>query len=183
MKIDRGIAGLCLASLLVALAILIGDPLGRAINGIAGLLWIASAVVTMRRIRSDPRWVPLLLLAASVTTVLVVATRPSHYLSAAIGFAVAGAIVAAAARPPELAWAATVPALWLPLHLGVAVIRALDRTIRDLPASVRTEPPPTSALVPFVMVIAALLGGIAIQSWRGREITGRSLHKHQSSKI
>jgi hypothetical protein len=178
----QGIALLTIASLIVAVAIVADGQVARTINGIGGLIWIGAALVLVRYVRSNASFGPLLTLAAFATLILVLFTHPSDYVSAALSFVIAGAVVGFAANAQSIVWSATVPALWLPIHLVVAIVKVLERAIRDRPASVRTEPPPTSALVPFVMVIAALLGGIAIQKWKARESPNRSVHQGRTSK-
>jgi hypothetical protein len=89
-------------------------------------------------------------------------------LSAIVGFTLAGAVVASSIRPHSVSWAQVVPAIWLPVHLGVAVAKAIDRAVRDLPNHVRTDPPPTSAFVPMAMVLAAWLGAVVAAELRAR---------------
>jgi hypothetical protein len=163
-----GFVGLIAAALLVGGAIAADGQAARTINGIAGLLWIAAGAAVVWSLRGDEGFLPRLLVSGGLTLTLVLITRPSDYLSAAIGFTVAGAVIAATAPGRERSWAVTVPALWLPVHLAVALARVADRALRDLPAHVRTEPPPTSALVPLVMVIAAWLGGAVFSLVRSR---------------
>lgn len=182
MKENRGITILIAASLIVAVAIIASGQVARAINGVGGVLWIASTVLLIRHLRGTQQFARLLTIASSITLVLVLVTKPSHYLSAIIGFSIGGAVVAYAARSQELAWSAMVPALWLPVHLGVAVVRAIERSVRDLPTTVRTEPPPTAAFVPFAMVLAALLGGFAVQMWRQRHVSTPVVRRHRPSK-
>jgi hypothetical protein len=169
MREYRGIALLILASLVVAIAIIADGQVARTVNGIGGLVWITSVVFLIRQLRTDSRFTALLAISATFALVLVLLMKPSDYLSAAVGFAIAGSVMGYVAKSHPLNWSATVPAFWLPIHLLVAISKVVVRAIRDQPGSVRTEPPPTSALVPFVMVFAALLGGFAIQFWQSRE--------------
>jgi hypothetical protein len=147
------------ASLLVGVAIASPDPISRAINGVSGLLWMAGAALLVAALRDDSRFWMRLGLVAVAGMVLVLAVRPSDLLMATVGFGIAGGAVAAVTGARGFAWAKLLAALWLPEHLLTAVVRAVYRAARDLPATIRSEPPPTAALVPFAMVAAAFAGG------------------------
>lgn len=166
---QTGTALLLAASLIVGIAIASPDPLSRVINGISGVLWIAAATLVVRALRNDAAFWRRLALVVALGMVLVLLVRPSDLLLAMLGFGAAGALIAALLGERGLAWATVLPALWLPEHLLTAVARALYRSARDLPASVRSEPPPTAALVPFAMVVSAI--GAA---WLVRRLLGRS---------
>ncbi len=150
---------LLLASVLVGVAIVLDGAASRFVNGVAGLTWIACAVLLVREGWSTSGKGRLFGTILLIDLVLVLAVRPSDLLWASLGFLVGGALVALVATGNRERMALLLPALWLPLHLSVAVVRAVDRAIRDLPANVRTEPPPTAALVPLTMVVAAYAGG------------------------
>lgn len=184
MSIGRttSIGVLIAASLFVALAILLDGQVSRTVNSVGGLLWLVAAVFLIRGLRGHDRFLPLLTLSTLLTLVLTFVTSPSDYLSASIGFAVAGAAIAFVARSHGTDWAATIPALWLPIHLVVALIRVAERTIRDIPATVRTDPPPTSAFVPFVMVVAAFAGGAVVREVRRQKVSGDSSHADAQSQ-
>jgi hypothetical protein len=156
------------ASGIVALAIIADGQVARTVNGIGGILWLIAAFVLVKARRSAPQFLPKLLPCGALTLTLVLISKPSDYLAAIIGFGVAGAVVAASIRLNPVEWAQIVPAIWLPVHLGVAVGKAIYRAVRDLPNHVRTEPPPTSAFVPMAMVLAAWLGALAVTQYRAR---------------
>jgi hypothetical protein len=156
------------ASAIVAVAIMADGQVARTVNGIGGLLWIAAAAKIVSALRKDAQFARKLLMCGALTLTLVLVSKPSDYLSAVIGFGLAGAVVASSIRPQSVAWAQVVPAIWLPVHLGVAVAKAVDRAVRDLPNHVRTEPPPTSAFVPMAMVLAAWIGALVAVELRGR---------------
>ncbi len=71
---------------------------------------------------------------------------------------IGGSLLGIVVKKRRLEWAGFMAAIWLPTHLLVAITRVIERSIRDLPAHVRTDPPPTAAMVPFAMVVFALLG-------------------------
>jgi hypothetical protein len=156
------------AGVVVGIAIALDGAVSRAFNGLAGILWFiaAAALVSEARRRAEAR--ELIATTVLYGVVLVVAIRPSDLLWASVGFAAAGAMIALrTSSGPERA-ALLLPALWLPIHLGVALSKAIYRTIADQPASIRTDPPPTAALVPLAMIVAAYAGGWAVVRFRGR---------------
>jgi hypothetical protein len=57
----------------------------------------------------------------------------------------------------------------LPEHLGVALVKAIVREIRNQPANVRTDPPPTAALVPLAMIVAAWGAAMLVERYRSRK--------------
>jgi hypothetical protein len=99
----------------------------------------------------------------------VLLMKPTDLLWAAIGFTIGGALVSLAVAGRRLEWAGFFAAIWLPTHLLVAVARVIERSIRGLPANVRTDPPPTAAFVPFAMVICALLGARLVVLIRAKQ--------------
>jgi hypothetical protein len=163
-----GAAGLVLAGALVGLAIAADGALARAINGVGGLVWLASLGVLVWSVRRAPGRVVGAVAVLGVALALTFLVRPSELAPATVGFFVGGALVAAAVRRRELVWALLVPAAWLPVHLGVAVGRAVVRSLADGAPAVRTDPPPTAALVPLAMVTAAGVGGLAVRWVRER---------------
>jgi hypothetical protein len=106
---------------------------------------------------------------------LVLLVKPSDLLWAAIGFAAGGAAIALLASGRQYDWALLLPALWLPVHLLVAISRALVRALTGGEAAVRSDPPPTAALVPCAMVLSALAGAWLVQRWRNRTNKSKSL--------
>jgi hypothetical protein len=154
-----GITGLALGALLVGLAIVMDSDLGRAVNGIGGVLWFASTgLLTLAAARTRPPARLWVLLALVVITVAFIA-KPSAIVPAVIGFVPAGLLLGAAAPRSRLLWAALVPAWYLPAHIGTAVLKSAVNSVLGNEAALRTDPPPTAAIVPLVMVACALLGG------------------------
>ncbi len=151
------------SAVLVGIAIALDGPVSRAINGVAGIGWFLAAALLVRSNMRKPCGWKVIANAVAVGLVLVLAVKPSDFAWAVVGFTIGGAIVAYSATSDRAKAALVLPALWLPIHLLVAVGRAIDRAIRDLPANVRTDPPPTAALVPLAMVVAAFVGGLIVQ--------------------
>ncbi len=156
------------AGLVVAVAIAASGPIARGTNGVAGILWIASAVMLISARRDDSRFWSRLAIVAGIGLGLVLVIKPSDLTWAIAGFGVAGAIIALLFRDQGIGWAKVLPALWLPEHLATAIGRAVIRTVRDLPTSVRTDPPPTAAFVPLAMILAAWGGAIIVVRLRNR---------------
>ncbi|MGN6032719.1 MAG: hypothetical protein ACTHQE_13780, partial [Thermomicrobiales bacterium] len=73
-----------------------------------------------------------------------------------------------AAKADPILWAKLIPGLYLPMHIGTAVLKAVGRSALGMEASIRSEPPPTAAVVPFVMVVAAVAGGFLASALRER---------------
>ena len=163
MSKDRiGTGLLVVAIALVAGSIVLEGTVSRILNGLAGVTWIAAAVflvMAARATRPEPRvWVAV----AALTTIVAFVVTPSDFLRAAIGFGVAGAAIALVAGNPETLWARVVVGLYLPLHVGTAMVRAAWRGVTGGESSIRTDPPPTAALVPLVMLLAAMAGAAAV---------------------
>lgn len=147
-------AGLVVAGLVVALAIVLGGSAARALNGIGALIWVASGVILAISL-PRPERLPLAWAAAIVTGGLLGAViRPSTFAVAIAAFAIAGAVVVLLGGDRTGGWALMVPAIYLPVHLAIGIGRAIMRG-----SEMRVAPPPTAALLPFSMVIAALLAG------------------------
>ena len=151
---------------IVGAAVALGGDAGRVLNGAGGVGWMSAAVlmVTALRRSAGSRWG--VGIAVAVTLGLAWFVSASDLTAAAIGFGAAGAVVAAVTRVDRSAWALLVPALWLPFHVGSAVVRAAVSG----EARIRTEPPPTAALVPLAMIIAAWGCGLVIE----RFVAGRA---------
>jgi hypothetical protein len=90
--------------------------------------------------------------------------RPGTLAEAIAGFGIAGALVVLAAGDRSGGWAFLVPAIYLPVHLLIGIGRAILRH-----GGVRTEPPPTAAILPLVMILAAAIGGAVVASLVRRE--------------
>ena len=165
-RIQLGTYMLLLAGLVVAIAIASDGAVSRAVNGVAGILWVASAWVLANALRRDDKFWTKLLGVTAICLVLVIFIRPSDLLMALAGFGIAGAIVAATTGSRGFVWATLLPALWLPVHLGTAVVKAVYRAITDQEATIRSDPPPTAAIVPFTMIVAAMFGAWLFQRIR-----------------
>ena len=166
-----GAVGLILAGVVVALAIVTDGAISRGINGVGALIWMLSLAALLAGVRKETRWRTMLGLAALVTLVLSFGVEPTNVATAVPGFAIGGAAIALVARRPVV-WALMVPALWLPVHLLTAVIPAIVRSAAGGEASVRTDPPPTAAVVPLLMIVSAVVAGWLAGRWRERRGAG-----------
>jgi hypothetical protein len=147
-------AGLVVATIVVGIAIVVGAPLSRVLNGVGALVWVGSGILLALSLPASRRaalgWAVALLSGFLLGAVV----RPGTPVEALIGFGLAGFAVVFAARDRVGAWALLVPTIYLPVHLIIGIGRAL---MRD--GGVRTDPPPTAAIVPLVIVLAAGAGG------------------------
>lgn len=162
-----GIA-LLAAGVVVAGAIVAEGDVARRVNGVAGVLWFAAAALLLRAARQDPAFRARAALVIGVGLALALVVRPSDLLWAIAGFGVAGGAIAAVVGAHAALWARVLPALWLPLHLALAAGQGVLRVVRDEPAALRRDPPPTTALVPLAMIVAAWLAGVAVVRLRAR---------------
>lgn len=156
-----GTAALLLGALLVGVAIVMDSDAGRVVNGLGGVLWFSgTGLLTLEAVRSRPSaWLWLLLAALTITVAFIV--RPSAAVPTLVGCIPAGFVMAAMAPRAKLLWATLVPAWYLPAHIGTAVVRAALRELLGNEATLRTDPPPTAWMVPLLMVVCALVGGLA----------------------
>jgi hypothetical protein len=147
-------AGLLLSAVIVGLAIVLGGSTARLLNPIGALLWLVSAVLLGVSLPSVQR--PMLAWAAAIAGgfILGALVRPSGLVEVIVWFALAGVVVVFAAADRVGAWALLVPAIYLPVHLLIGIGRAILRH-----GGVRTDPPPTAAIVPLAMLLAALAAG------------------------
>ena len=161
---------------LVVAAIVVGIAIGmdgdgrRFVNGIGGILWLIGAfLIFTRSVASGVAWRQIGLVIA-VILVLSWLIRPTDPVWAVIGFGWGGVVVGYSGRDLGSKLGAMLGALWLPAHLLIAVVRAGIREVRDQPAALRTDPPPTAVLVPLIMVLAAWIFAALAAEWRlGRE--------------
>ena len=163
------VIGLLLAALIVGLAIATSGPFSKGVNGVGGILWISSAAALGIRLKRADSWVRNASIAFFITLTLVLLVKPTDLLWAAVGFTIGGALMGLAVSARRLEWAGFMAAIWLPTHLLVAIARVIERSVRNLPATVRTDPPPTAAIVPFAMVVFALLGSRIIEMARAKQ--------------
>lgn len=150
---------LAVATVIVGASIVADGQLAKILNGIAGVTWFASSAMFIlegRRRGSSPlQWAGI----TALTVVVAFIVKPSDIWLASAGFIPAGFIAARIAGRNPMLWAKMIPALYLPLHIGTAVLKSVGRNALGLESSIRTEPPPTAAVVPAVMLGAALVGG------------------------
>lgn len=150
---------LAIATLIVGASIVADGGLARVLNGVAGLTWFAASamfiLIAHRRGATARQWLGILV----VTAVVAFVVKPSDIVLATVGFTSAAFIAGFVNQRDPMLWAKLVPALYLPLHIGTAVLKAVGRNALGMEASIRTEPPPTAVIVPVVMLLAALVGG------------------------
>lgn len=155
----RATVALAAATLIVGASIATDGTISRTLNGVAGLTWFASSAMFLmegrRRGASAPQWAGVLALTAGVAFVI----KPSDLTLAIAGFAPAGFLAAVIGRRNPMLWAKMVPALYLPMHIGTAVLKAAGRNLLGMESSIRTEAPPTAVIVPAVMLGGAVAGG------------------------
>lgn len=163
---DDGLAYLALAAAVVGVAIAMDGDSRRIVNGIGGLLWLIAGFLIVTRAVAAGVTVKMAALVVLVILVLTYLIRPVDPLWAAIGFGWGGCVVGFAGREFGSKLGAVLAALWLPTHLLIAIGKALARNLRDEPAPLRTDPPPTAALVPLIMVGAAWLFAALTAEWR-----------------
>lgn len=160
---SRPVILLLIATLVVGVSILASGTPSRILNGIGGIMWFAAAAwlvwTALQISRRTSLWGALIVLTAVVAFVV----RPSDLILATLGFLVCGALAGLLAGDGRLIWPTLIVALYLPMHIGTAVLKAVVRSIQGNEASIRTDPPPTAALVPIVMLIAAIAGGLLIE--------------------
>jgi hypothetical protein len=156
------------ASLIVALAILADGAAAKTLSGIGGVLWIGSAVILVRSLKSSAHFAKWFAVIFADCLLLVILVKPTNLVWAVIGFGLGSMLIGLLTGAQALNWAPLLPALWLPTHLLVAISRAIVRSIEGSSATVRSDPPPTAALVPFAMVVASLAGAWIVVSLRRR---------------
>jgi hypothetical protein len=174
-----GTIALAAATVIVAASILAGGDAGRVLNGVAGLTWFAAAgFLGMATFRVNRDW-RLWLIAAAMTIVVAFLVKPSDFLPALIGFGMAGSAMALVAGKHGILWAKLVVALYLPLHIGSALAKATYRSLSGSEAAIRSDPPPTAAMIPIVMLLAAVGGALVVETLRDRRGSNRSGHRRE----
>jgi hypothetical protein len=148
-------AGLLVAGAIVGLAIYVGGPAARALNGLGGIVWLGSAAVLVRGLPRVPRATAGWVVALASGVAIAGWVRPETIAAAALVFVVAAAAVVLVAGDGIGAWGLLVPAIYLPAHLVIGIVRAIMRG-----GAMRTEPPPTASVVPLAMIVSALVGGV-----------------------
>jgi hypothetical protein len=160
-------AGLLAAGAIVAVAIYVGGPAAQALNGVGGIVWLGSAVALIRALPHVPRATAGRVVALATAVAIAGWVRPATIPESVAAFTLAGAAVVLVAGDRVGAWGLLVPAIYLPAHLVIGIGRAIIRG-----GAMRTEPPPTPALVPLAMIVAALVGGMAAAAL-ARRVTGK----------
>lgn len=148
-------AGLVVAGLVVALAIIVGGSTARVLNGVGALLWVASGVMLTLSLPRPERLHAAWAAAIVAGGVLGAVIRPGTFAVAIAAFAIVGAAVVLLGGDRTGGWALMAPAIYLPVHLAIGIGRALIRG-----SEMRVAPPPTAALLPLSMVLAALVAGV-----------------------
>jgi hypothetical protein len=174
--VSRERIGTCLlvaAIVLVALSIVLDGTVSRMLNGLAGMTWFASAGFLVLAARQRGGRVRTWLVAVGLTVLVAFVVTPSDFLPATVGFGLAGMVIALVAGRDETLWARVIVGLYLPLHVGTAMLKAAWRAVTDGDAAIRTDPPPTAALVPAAMLLAAVAGALLVQAWQRRSSGGR----------
>ena len=146
---------LVVAAVVVGIAIAMDGSGRKAMNGIGGSIWLIAAIVITRATWKAGASRNQMLETIAVILVLSSLIRPSDSLLALIGFGAGGAFLGLVGKSLGSKLGATLGALWFPAHIVIAIARAGIRELRDQPAVVRNGPPPTAALVPLIMVLAA----------------------------
>lgn len=172
MNVERvGTGALVAATIIVGGAIAVGGESGRILNGIGGLTWFASSgLLVLAARKSDTyrwQWGAAIALTAAVAFVI----KPTDLTLAIMGFGGAGLVVGMLAKTDPLLWAKLIPALYLPAHIGTAVLKAVGRNMLGMESTIRSAPPPTATIVPFAMVVAAIAGGLVATAFRQRHVT------------
>jgi len=148
------------ASLIVGASILLDSSFAKVLNGTGGLAWFVAAamlsIAAFRSSRSPRQWFAAVFLAMIVAFVV----RPSDLLLAILGFGFAGLAIVWLAPLHNVLWAKLIVGMYLPFHVGAAIGKSVVRSLAGIETSMRTDPPPTAALVPLVMVVAAMVGGV-----------------------
>jgi hypothetical protein len=167
-----GTGALVSSTAVVAASIISDGQLSKALNGAGGLIWFGSAGLlawaAAKTGESRRQWI----VAVGLTAVVAFVAKPTDLVNATVGLGVAGAVMASQVRDRQLLWATLIPALYLPAHIGTAVLKAVGRSVLGMESSIRTDPPPTAAVVPFVMVVAAMAGGWLVSRWRDKGRSG-----------
>jgi len=174
-----GTIALAAATVIAAASILAGGDAGRVLNGVAGLTWFAAAgLLGMATFGVTRHWRPWLI-AVAMTIVVAFFVKPSDLQPAIVGFGLAGFVMALVAGRHGTLWAKFVVALYLPLHIGSALAKATYLSLSGSEAAIRSDPPPTAAIIPIVMLLAAVGGALVFGTLRDRRESHRSGHRRE----
>lgn len=161
---------LAVAAAIVGVAISLNGMPARLVNAVGVAFWIIASFLLLRDVLADSnRWQGFVSVTIGVG-VLAFVVRPSDLLAAVVGFSVAGAVIALVVLDRPIQWALLLPAAWLPAHIVVAI----GRSIMAGSSSVRTDPPPTTSVVPLAMVVAAMAGSYTIARIKGAFVPASS---------
>ncbi|MBA2468519.1 MAG: hypothetical protein H0V37_03865, partial [Chloroflexia bacterium] len=122
----------------------------------AGLLGLAAW-------RTSRRWT-VWVAAFALTCLVAFVVTPSDFVAAVVGFGLACTAIAVVARDNTVLWSKLVVGLYLPFHIGTAVAKAVYRGATGGESTIRTDPPPTAAFVPLVMLLTAIACGLAVRA-------------------
>jgi hypothetical protein len=171
------------AAIIVGVAIAMGGDARRFVNGVGGVVWLVAGFLIVTRAVASGVSLRQVGQVAFVIVILSYLIRPTDPFWAAIGFGWGGVAVGFNGRDLGSKMGAMLGALWLPTHLLLAVARAVVRNIRDEPAALRSDPPPTAALVPLIMVVAAWMLATLTAEWRARQDDAQKLHTRRSMRV
>jgi len=160
----RAIGWMIMSAIIVGVAIALDGPASKAVNAVGGGGWLVSTILIVKCLRSATRPLVSSVAVAGAVAVLATSIRPTDLGAAAVGFGAAGMVVAAVSGGRRILWAGLVPALWLPAHLSIAIARSVFANTQR----VRTDPPPTTALVPLTMVLSALAAAAVVEAMSRR---------------
>jgi hypothetical protein len=182
-RLERtGTVVLLVATILVAISILLDGAPAKAFNGVAGITWFSATALLVvagwKVSRKQSLWLTLIVLTAGVAFVV----KPTDMVLALLGFSPAGFLVGVLARDGRILWGTLVAGLYLPFHIGTAVLKAVGRSLTGGEASIRSEPPPTAALVPLVMLLAAMAGAAVASYLIARRGAGEASSTGRSAK-
>jgi hypothetical protein len=145
--------GLVIAASIVGIAITAGGATARTLNGVGALFWVGSSILLALTLpparRAGIGWI----VALAAGLLLGGVVRPGTVELAGVCFAIAGALIVVAAGDRTGAWGFLAPAIYLPVHLIIGIGRAMLRE-----SGMRTDPPPTAAILPLAMIMAAAVG-------------------------
>lgn len=161
--------GLFVAAAIVGLAIVVGGAAARILNPIGAVLWVACGVLLAVSVPAAQRPALGWVVAVGSGFLLGAVVRPAGLIEAVVAFAFAGIAVVLAAGDKSGGWALLAPALYLPVHLAIGIGRAILRN-----GGIRTEPPPTAAIVPLAMLLAAAVAGALAATLIRRSVATKS---------
>ena len=154
------------STVVVGAAIAIDGQIGRVLNGTGGLIWFGAAGILAWAASKTHEGLRTWIVAIGLTAAVAFVAKPTDLVNATLGLGIAGSVIASLVRDRQILWATLIPALYLPAHIGTAILKAIGRNLLGLDSSIRSEPPPTATIVPFVMVAAAIAGGWLISKLR-----------------